>query len=165
MIAPILAFTSEEIWNYMPHRTGDNTGSVSFNQMAKPSGEHFDEAFLLQWERIHCIRDDVTKALEIARTSKVIGKSLEAKVTLFCSNELNDFLKSVEKELSTIFIVSAVEIKSSDDGEYKGEVEGLGISVSRADGEKCERCWVYSNTVGESEKHSTLCSRCASIVE
>ena len=165
MIAPILAFTSEEIWNYMPHRTGDNTGSVSFNQMAKPSGEHFDEAFLLQWERIHSIRDDVTKALEIARTSKVIGKSLEAKVTLFCSNELNDFLKSVEKELSTIFIVSAVEIKSSDDGEYKGEVEGLGISVSRADGEKCERCWVYSNTVGESEKHSTLCSRCASIVE
>ena len=83
MIAPILAFTSEEIWSYMPHRAGDNTGSVSFNQMSKPSGEHFDEAFLSQWERIHCIRDDVTKALELARISKVIGKSLEAKVTLF----------------------------------------------------------------------------------
>jgi isoleucyl-tRNA synthetase len=165
MIAPILAFTSEEIWSYMPRKAGENTGSVTFNQMSKPSGEHFDETFLARWERIHSIRDDVTKALELARIAKVIGKSLEAKVTLYCSKELYEFVKLVEEELATVFIVSSVELRLESEGDFKGDVEGLSVSITHADGKKCERCWVYSETVGECEEHPTLCSRCASIVK
>ena len=164
MIAPILAFTSEEIWGYLPHTAGQDTESVFFNDLPQPSGETFDADFIARWERIHALRDDVKKALENARAAKTIGGSLEAEVTLHCGGELLDFVRSVEAELPTVFIVSSVRILPDGGGEYKGELEGLSVGVARAQGEKCERCWVYSKTVGEDAKHPTLCSRCAGIV-
>ena len=69
--------------------------------------------------------------------------------TLGCEGELYDFLKSVEKELTTAFIVSAVEIVNTPSGDFAGDVEGLKVTISKADGEKCERCWTFSNTVGQ----------------
>ena len=136
-----------------------------FNDMPSTSGLSEDSAFMTKWNRIKDIREDVNKALELARKQKVIGKSLEAKVTLGCEGELYDFLKSVEKELTTAFIVSAVEIVNTPSGDFAGDVEGLKVTISKADGEKCERCWTFSNTVGQDIEHPTLCSRCAAIIK
>ena len=84
----------------------------------------------------------------------------EAKVTLYADGELADFLKSELKSLPEIFITSAVEIADGE-GEFKGDVKGLSITVNKADGEKCERCWKFSDTVGQDSEHPTLCAHCA----
>ena len=140
LVAPILAFTSEEIWAAMPHFAADDAESVLFNEMPKPVALHTDESFVAKWDRIHQVRDEVNKALELKRNEKLIGKSLEAKVLLFCDGELLDFLKGVEKELAAAFIVSQVKLEQGK-GEFATELDDLTITVEKADGEKCERCW------------------------
>ena len=112
------------------------------------------------------VRSDVSKALELARTDKVIGHSLNAHVTLTADGATYDFLKSCEDDLVTIFIVSAVSVeKGADESAYKAEEVGnLYVKVSAAEGEKCERCWMYSNTVGSDSNHPTLCARCAEAI-
>ena len=145
LVAPILAFTSEEIWAAMPHFAADDAESVLFNEMPKPVALHTDESFVAKWDRIHQVRDEVNKALELKRNEKLIGKSLEAKVLLFCDGELLDFLKGVEKELAAAFIVSQVKLEQGK-GEFATELDDLTITVEKADGEKCERCWAYSTT-------------------
>lgn len=166
MIAPILAYTSDEIWSYMPHSSKEDAACVLYNEMPSLTGVKADEAFTSRWDRIHALRDDVQKVLELARKDKVIGKSLEASVELHCSGELYDFVKSVEDELKTAFIVSHVSVFADDQGEVKGEaVEGLSVTVTHAQGEKCSRCWVYSDTVGSNPVHPTLCNRCADVVK
>ena len=164
MIAPILAYTADEIWEYMPHHQGADGRNVMYNQMPELTGVKADEAFTARWDRIHALRDDVQKALELSRKEKVIGKSLEASVTLYCGGELYDFVKSVEVELKTVFIVSHVDVIKGGEGAIQGEVEGFSVTVGKAGGEKCERCWVYSDTVGADPEHPTLCARCAAIV-
>lgn len=113
--------------------------------------------------KIHQVRDEVNKALELKRNEKMIGKSLEAKVILFSSGELSLFLKEVKDELKDAFIVSQVELAEGN-GEINSELEGLSITVAKADGNKCERCWQYSTTVGNCAEHPTLCARCAKVV-
>ncbi len=160
ILTPILAFTCDEIWREMKHDGSRNPESPLFNDIPSEKFIDADEAFIAKWDRIHEIRTDVQKALELARNSKLIGKPLEAKVVLYAQGELKDFLGSVEAALPEIFITSAVEIAEGE-GSFKGDVEGLSISVSKADGEKCERCWKYSETVGDCAEHPTLCSKCA----
>lgn len=162
LISPILAFTSDEIWQSMPHLNSADRECVLFNEMPKPTGVNADAEFIAKWDRIHLIRDDVKKALELARTNKVIGASLDAKVELFASGELYDFIQSVKEELPTVLIVSQVKVSSEDKGEFTGEeLPELSITVSHAEGEKCPRCWSYSNTVGSDPNHSEVCGRCA----
>jgi isoleucyl-tRNA synthetase len=162
LVSPILAFTSDEIWHSMPHDSQANPECVLFNDMPKPTGVDADKEFIATWDRIHLIRDDVKKALEIARANKIIGASLDSKVQLFCSGELYDFVKSVEVELATAFIVSQVEIINGGKGEFVGEeLAELSITVSHADGVKCARCWSYSNTVGNDSEYPDICTRCA----
>lgn len=165
-IAPILAFTAEEIWNAMPHGENDDKQSILFNSMPELSGIDVDESFKEYWDKIHLLRNDVQKALEIARKNKIIGSSLDAKVTLYCTEETADFIKSCESDLKYVFIVSDIEIMYDGHGEINSEqFEGVSITISHANGEKCERCWVYSDTVGQDNKYNTLCKRCVSIVE
>ncbi len=164
MIAPMLCFTAEEIWQFLPKESALNGESVMLNDMPAAHGTTA-EAFMAKWDRIHAIRDDVNKALEEARGQKLIGKSLEAKVQLHCTGELADFIAGVKEELATAFIVSQVELADGEGGQFTGEVEGLGVTVCRADGEKCERCWMFSETVGSDPDHPTLCQRCAAIVK
>ena len=83
---------------------------------------------------------------------------------MYCGGELYDFVKSVEEELKTVFIVSRVDVVKGGEGAIQGEVEGFSVTVGKAGGEKCERCWVYSDTVGTDPEHPTLCARCAAIV-
>ena len=167
LLSPVLCFTAEEIWQAMPHNAGDDTYSVLFNDMPKNVEEYNDEKLGEKYELIRKIRTDVSKALEIARADKVIGHSLNAKVELFAEDKLYDFLKENEKDLVTLFIISDAKVSNgSADGAYKGEeVEGLSVKVSQADGDKCERCWMFSTTVGEDSDHPKLCRRCAEVVK
>ena len=145
LVAPILAFTSDEIWQSMPHASDCDARHVVYNEMPKPTSEKYGidvtEEFIARWDRIHAIRDVVKKALENARAEKTIGASLDAKVTLFCTGELYAFLKSVEDELATVFIVSQVEIVDGEGGTLSYDALGLSVQVDKADGCKCMRCW------------------------
>ena len=164
VFAPILAFTCEEIWANLPKSSDHNPEACVFNEM--PKGKAGDETaeFMAKWERIRKIRDEVNKALENARNQKTIGKSLEAQVTLKTDGELYDFLKENEAVLEPVFIVSKVVLEQGAAAQTTAETEGLEVTVSKAHGEKCERCWAYSDTVGKDEKHPTLCARCAAII-
>ncbi len=164
MLAPILPYTAEEIWSFIPESKAYNRASVMLNDMPEYQEGLVPPAFMEKWERLHAIRDDVNKALEAARTAKTIGKSLEAKVVLHCSEEVYRFLAGEEKLLPTIFIVSEVALTQEGSGAFSGEVEGITVDVSAAQGEKCQRCWMQSETVGKDEKHPTLCARCAAIL-
>lgn len=157
MIAPILVYTADEIWQYMPHHSGANAENVMFNDMPDLTGVQPDPNFISMWDRIHETRDTVKKAIEVEVKAKTIRSSLEAKITLKCSGEQYDFLKDAEKELAASFIVSQVEIVDQP-------TDTLEVAVSAAEGEKCERCWIYSNTVGQNPAHPTLCARCASVL-
>ena len=152
MIAPILAYTSDEIWKYMPHSSNEKAEHVIYNEMPEKVDISIDDDFMAFWDEIHELRDDVKKSLETFIKDKTIKSSLEAKVTLCASGDKLAFLKKAENELATAFIVSEVEIV-----ENSSELE---IKIEKAEGEKCERCWVISKTVGENSEHPTLCSRC-----
>ena len=160
VLTPILAFTCDEIWREMPHDSSRNPESPLFNDIPQGNYIDADEQFIAKWDRIHEIRTDVQKALELARNEKIIGKPLEAKITLHADGELADFLKSEVDALPEIFITSAVEVADGK-GEFAGDVAGLSVTVSKAEGEKCERCWKFSDTVGQDSEHPTLCRCCA----
>lgn len=152
MIAPILAYTSDEIWKYMTHSAKDNPEHVIFNEMSEKVAVSIDNNFMSYWDEIHELRDDVKKSLEAFIKNKTIKSSLEAKVTLSAGGAKLDFLKKAENELAAAFIVSEVEILDNN-----GDLE---IKIEKAEGEKCERCWSISKTVGTNTDHPTLCSRC-----
>ena len=157
--APILCFTSQEIWSYIPKLDGMKD-YVVFEQMPEAKAAA-DEAFEAKWDRIMAIRDDVKKVLEQARADKVIGSALEAGLTLYCSKEVYDFLNAIPMdELADLFIVSHVDLVEGEGG-VKGLVEGLGVSAAHAAGNKCLRCWKYETTVGE----DGLCPRCAKVLK
>ena len=159
LLAPILCFTSQEIWSYIPKLDGMKD-YVVFEQMPEAKTAA-DEAFEAKWDRIMAIRDDVKKVLEQARADKVIGSALEAGLTLYCSKEVYDFLNAIPMdELADLFIVSHVDLVEGEGG-VKGLVEGLGVSAAHAAGNKCLRCWKYETTVGE----DGLCPRCAKVLK
>uniref|UniRef100_UPI003FEF4AF8 isoleucine--tRNA ligase n=1 Tax=Gemmiger formicilis TaxID=745368 RepID=UPI003FEF4AF8 len=159
LLAPILCFTSQEIWSYIPKLDGMKD-YVVFEQMPEAKAAA-DEAFEAKWDRIMAIRDDVKKVLEQARADKVIGAALEAGLTLYCSKEVYDFLNAIPMdELADLFIVSHVDLVEGEGG-VKGLVEGLGVSAAHAAGNKCLRCWKYETTVGE----DGLCPRCAKVLK
>ncbi|MDD4698707.1 MAG: isoleucine--tRNA ligase [Oscillospiraceae bacterium] len=162
LIAPILAFTGDEIWKFMPHESGKDTRNVVFNEMPKPTN-NIDREFMARWDKIHEVRDDVKKALELARNEKIIGSSLDSKVTLFAEGEMFDFLKSCEDILPSVLIVSDFQIENGTGGSFKGDFD-LSINVEHAGGQKCERCWSYSDTVGKNAEQTTICSRCAKVL-
>ncbi|MEG2295406.1 MAG: isoleucine--tRNA ligase [Oscillospiraceae bacterium] len=165
LLAPILSFTANEIWEFMPEDVNYNKEHILLNNMANESNLLKNEAFEEKWKTIQMIRDDVNKALENARVSKIIGKSLEAKVILVCNETLFEFANNMKKDFAAIFIVSEVEILKGDTGTEKGMLEGLYINIEKAQGEKCERCWIYSGNIGENPAHPTICLRCATVIE
>jgi isoleucyl-tRNA synthetase len=143
LIAPILCFTADEIWSELPLSSGDDSTNVIFNLMPEKSGINASGELIQKWDKLRNIRDEVLAALEVKRNEKVIGKSLEAKITLKTNEDFSD----VDLELlRTIFIVSEVKVVKSE----KFEIE-----VEKAGGEKCERCWIYSDNIKEN-----LCERC-----
>ena len=167
LLAPVLAYTAEEIWSFMPHTDKENQEFVLLNDMPKPTPELYDEAFEAKWDQILAVKADVSKALENARAAKVIGHSLGADVEIFADGALYDLLSGMKDDLVTYFIVSDVSVKpvsEANGGTHTGET-GIQVRVTQAEGEKCERCWMFSKTVGQSHDHPTLCARCASVLK
>ncbi|MCL2153570.1 MAG: isoleucine--tRNA ligase [Oscillospiraceae bacterium] len=169
MLAPILAFTTEEIWAEMPHSSGADCGSVLYNPLPAPDAAHaLTPEQESAWDKLLRLRSDVNKALELARAEKIIGKPLDANVTLFISDvAAADFTEILEKDLKTLFIVSSVDVDTVDgasDG-YEGvEFPGATISVRASGDPKCSRCWVRGKDIGNSPEHPDLCPRCREIV-
>lgn len=156
MLAPILAYTADEIWRFMPHTVADDRENVLYNAMPAKVALEVSDDFIASWDRIHALRDTVKKSLEVVIKDKVVKSSLETCVTLKASGEEYTFISSVLPELKAAFIVSDVIL-----AEGEGE---LTVEVAKAEGEKCERCWSYSTTVGDCAEHPTLCARCAAIL-
>ncbi len=183
LLAPILSFTADEIWENLPRRAGvsdaSNTQgdattqtdatvtqqaagamtSVHVAEFPLASGKHDAETaaqLVERWARLFEVRDVVLRALEEARIAKLIGSSLEAKVQLDVSREVYELLQHYRDELRYIFIVSQVDLSIAADN----ATDAVRVNVARADGEKCERCWTYSTHVGESTRYPTACERC-----
>lgn len=148
LLAPLLAFTSDEAWENLPQQTIASVHLAEF----PPAAESDHSEFLARWERIFAIRDEVLKALEEARNAKQIGSSLEAKVVLTADAETTRFLLDYFDQLRYIFIVSQVEV-------HEGNADAS-VQILKANGAKCERCWNYSTRVGEFEMFPTVCERC-----
>ncbi len=164
IIAPILCFTSQEIWDFLPKTEAMNK-YVVFEDMPKAGQYAADDAFKAKWAQLIAVRDEVKKVLEQARADKQIGASLEASVTLYCNDAVYDLLNSIPMdELADLMIVSHVELVKGEGGAASA-VEGLGVAAAHATGDKCERCWKYSADIGTHAAHPTLCARCAAVVE
>ncbi|MGL5459766.1 MAG: isoleucine--tRNA ligase [Cetobacterium sp.] len=166
MVAPILSFTAEEIWETLPESLKDSE-SVLLTDWYVNNDQYLNDELDTKWEEIVKLRKDVNKTLELARQgeNKIIGNSLDAKVILSADNaELARFLEDNKEILEEVFIVSQLVIANEkDDSFVKGEEqEALFVKVEHADGEKCERCWKYSTELGTNPEHPTVCPRCTS---
>ena len=157
MFAPILAFTCDEIWLAMPHRTGDDERNVLLNEMVQPYTQYaLSPEEMTRWDRIAAVRTAVNGALEQARADKTIGKSLEAEVDLTVPAE-DAFLSQMEEgALADLLIVSQVRVETGD---------SLSVTVRPAAGTKCQRCWKMLTSVGTVAGHEDLCPRCAAVVK
>ena len=152
LLAPILSFTAEEVYDNMPYEDAESVHLTDF-----PAKNLIDDAALeAKWDKLLEVRDDVNKALEESRNEKVIGKSLEAAVEIYSNdNEVVELLNSVDN-LHQLFIVSSVEVKENDGVAY----DLATVKVTKAEGQRCERCWNIVEEVNE----EGLCPRCASIL-
>ncbi len=158
MITPILAYTSDEIWKFMPHAQGVDKDHAVYNAMPEIPDVGADAEFIASWDKIHELRDIVKKSIEEAVSKKLVKASLECAVTLSCTGAEYDFIKSVEGELKTAFIVSDVKVVNDENAKE------LSVAIDKAEGEKCERCWAYSTTVGKDAEYPCVCARCASVL-
>ena len=166
LIAPMLSFTAEEIWQAMPHSSDEIKESVFLNDMPIYDEKLSFGGLAESWNKLFELRDDVMKALELARASKLIGKSLDAKITIYTNNEEQlALLDSFKDELATVFIVSSANVVKGEaaDGAFAETVSGISVLVEKADGCKCDRCWSYS-TKGEQTEDGFICERCKNIL-
>ncbi|HVQ37721.1 MAG TPA: class I tRNA ligase family protein, partial [Pyrinomonadaceae bacterium] len=171
LLAPILVFTADEIWENLPKGTGaaGQGKTTSVHLALFPEVQPIQEADLLgQWETIFKLREEVLRELEAKRIAKEIGSSLEARVKLHVSQDIYDLLKPYQdtSQLRYIFIVSQTALPEVDlKGNTPETTSSIRVEVERAEGQKCERCWNYSTHVGESAKYPTVCERCVEALE
>ncbi|MBI5233258.1 MAG: isoleucine--tRNA ligase, partial [Deltaproteobacteria bacterium] len=167
LLAPILVFTTDEAWGFMPAKPLE---SVHLGQFPEPDREWLDEKLSSRWDELLKIKTEISKALETARTKKLIGHPLDAAVTLYLSKGFEDLSSEESASFKEALIVSGLTIVKTNDYEpFEGlsnpkgifhEADGLRILVTKAIGERCERCWNYSLSVGRSAGHPLVCSRC-----
>jgi isoleucyl-tRNA synthetase len=155
MLATILVFTADEIWENLP--SGERAASVHLSELPAASGNG-DVALAARWEDLFGIRELVLSKLEEARVAKTIGSSLEAALEITTSGKTYALLERYQDDLRYFFIVSQVSLVKVDSGTTS-------VTVRRADGKKCERCWNYSTRVGESSRYPTVCERCVTALE
>jgi len=165
LAAPILAFTADEIWENIPGATSE-AFSVHLTEFPAPDEAFVNEGLHARYQRLFEIRGIVMKSLEDARNAKLIGAGLEARVTITGPQDTLAFLESFGDDLRYIFIVSQIELSNGAGGAGgAGGERGLSVSVQRADGIKCERCWNYTTDVGSFAQFAGVCARCASSLD
>jgi isoleucyl-tRNA synthetase len=166
LLAPIMSFTSEEVWGHLPNLP-DRLESVHLALFPSASdllGEGTavdDPAQRQDWSALLAIREEVMKALDTARNAKMIGKPLEAQLTITAPDPAYSLLARYKDQLRYLFIVSAVTLTQGS-GNGTGQVH---VEVKKADGAKCERCWNYSIHVGEDKAYPTVCERCSAVLK
>lgn len=165
-LAPILCFTAEEVWTELPaDRQRESSVHLATFLPVEDIRRSVPERFrsrLADWSRLIAVRNDVLKALEIARQEKTIGGGLEAKVRIEAAGEIARLLDRYRDLLRYLFIVSQVEVVDLGAGaDADGGSTALTVSVERATGSKCSRCWNYSERVGEDAEYSSVCERCS----
>jgi len=173
LMAPILSFTAAEAWDALKGREkkSDLSGSIFFTDFPEPNKSHrFDKEIEESWSKLVKIRSEITGALEKARADKVIGHPLEAQLLLCAEGPLLGFINDNEQMLKELSIVSELKIIGRDQfGSIEPlkseELDGLFLGVRPAPGDKCERCWIRSESVGTMENHPTLCGRCLEVVD
>lgn len=162
IMAPILPFTADEIYQFMPG--SDKRDSVHLEAMVQPDETWKDDALAEKWEAVLDLRTEVTKALEEARTAKLIGHPLDACLEIkLPDTPLKPIIETLPEALNDIFIVSSVHLVDSVGPKaFQGrEIKGLEILVHKAAGEKCDRCWRFDQTIGRDPDHPLTCERCA----
>ncbi|MGB5684375.1 MAG: class I tRNA ligase family protein, partial [Candidatus Electrothrix sp.] len=170
LMAPILSVTAAEAWEHL-HGLDEKSPveeSVFFADFPKVDDIAQDTKLDERWERLLALRSEITKVLEAARREKTIGLSLDAEVLLQADTETAAFLGENKDLLQELCIISSLRIvtEAGDATFVAGEeIKGLQIAVQPAPGNKCERCWTISPTVGEDTEHPTLCSRCLAVVK
>jgi isoleucyl-tRNA synthetase len=162
LIAPVLSFTAEEVWQQIPKGPQDPE-SVHLCVFPECQEVYLDEELAERWKRLLTVRDKVLAVLEGARKEKLIGNSLEAEVKIRANHLLYDLLSRHEGELAALFIVSRVGLIPAGPGETE-EGRELEVRVNRVKGERCERCWNYSEALGRDPSHPTLCPRCTAVM-
>ena len=165
LLAPIMSFTCDEVWQYLPPLSGrlESVHLTTFPEAKDILGAAVepDPQQAEDWKTLRAVREPVLKALEDARNQKLIGKNLEAQVTLTASDPLYSVLERFKNDLRYVFIVSAVELRS---GGGNGNTP-VTVQVARAQGQKCQRCWNYSTRVGEDTHYPTVCERCSAVLK
>ena len=172
VMAPILSFTSEEIWRTFPDsiRKDPDTPSVHLSTFPQRDPCWKNAEIERDWSYLLPVRTVVQGALEKQRRDKVIGSSLEGTVVLHATSEKYAILKKYENDLAMLFIVSQVQVTQASVGSSEGheafdEELGIMVDVKKAESQKCERCWNYRTAVGTNVQHPTLCDRCIEAVE
>jgi isoleucyl-tRNA synthetase len=166
IMAPIMAFTAEEIWRYLPEGK-EKAASIHLELFPQANPDWHNPDLADKWQQILMVREDVTKALETARVAKKIGHPLDARVVISVPADLYQELWPYVDELKTVFITSQAELVqdgSPADAYLSENIEGLKIQVIPANGAKCERCWIRDPSVGSSPDHPTICHRCGDVV-
>jgi isoleucyl-tRNA synthetase len=161
-MAPVLSFTADEVWGFLPGATEASVFLAGFGEL--PTA-WCDEALASRFERLLAVRAAVTKAIEEARQAGVVKQGSEARVVLAADGELAELLASRSGELAELFLVAQVGLGRGLDDEVaeSAVMPGLRLRVERAEGEKCERCWI-TRPLGVDLRHPRLCERCAAVV-
>jgi len=163
LIAPILSFTAEEVYRLIP---GADKESVFLDEFP-PACDDLDAEILDRWNRLIEVKGAVNRALERIRKEGLISHSLEASVDIYAGGELYSLLKEYEEELPFIFITSQASVKPLDEAPSSSIVDeelGIRLVAKRATGEKCQRCWIYSPSVGKDGEYPDVCRRCAEVL-
>jgi isoleucyl-tRNA synthetase len=162
LMAPILPFTAEEVWQHLPARSGKEP-SVHLALLPDVNAAFKDDALAGRWNTLLNVRGEVTKAMEAARAVKRIGHPLDAAITISAKGDLYNDLRPYAAELRSLLIVSKATLVKEAllDGAFESnDIQGLLIGVEPAPGDKCERCWVHDPTVGSFPDQPTICRRC-----
>ena len=172
LLSPILAFTADEVWEFIPGN--EDSKSIHVSELSPIATRHND-ADVEQWKTLFALRDRVLMELEEKRRSKEIGKSLEAVVVIWTNNEAELKLADWGEDLREILNVSRLEflrgdvandLKINEQSVEVGDSEGVYVFASKTYGlEKCGRCWHWEGDIGSHSNHPTLCSRCVDAVE
>lgn len=170
LVAPVLTFSSEEVWQHMPKRA-DLPFSVQLAAWPAAKPQYLNAELETKWDKLLELRSEVTKALEIARRNKEIGNSLDADLVLYASGDALNLLRSVESELATYFIVSAITLVGGQDTApttaFRAETLPLSVQVVPAAAQKCERCWIHAELISTGQletEENGLCKRCAAVM-
>ena len=156
ILTPMTSFTAEEIWKMMKHTKNENVESPMLTDYPEANEKWDNKELEEKWEKIIKIKNTVSKELELARSAKTIGNSLDAKVSIYANDEEYEFLNNNKDLIKEVLIVSGLNIEENK----RRREEGLGIKVEHADGEKCERCWMYDENTKDG-----LCPRCKKVLE